>query len=521
MILILVLVVVVILIILLLILLKTTEHLTYNLNNEDFIISLFLTGGLCEEAENCIKSIENVGLKKKLIVTTLDNTAFECINKLNVKVENKKTNLEKEANFGTKQFYDIMIYKIKIVYDLLKKNKKTVVYSDSDIVFLKNISNDVNNFTNSNNDIMIQDDSSNFNNSNNLCAGFMFLKPTETTFKVLNKVLFLLNKYKNDINKLKQGGGADQRALNIAIKDIKPNIKILDLKDYPNGARYFNNIDTIYKDYKPKIIHNNYIVGTQNKINRFKKYNLWFINNDSKFSKPKLYGTQYGGFYLPINLSKDIFKKSKIIYYGIGVGEDISFDIIMGNKLGAEIVLVDPTPRAKLHYDKIIKSFSTNKYEKHKNEGGGDSNYQIIIKNNKIEPKQILFENTGIGIINSTQKFYMNKNPNNVSGSFDSNMNFVNKNNYINVHIKTIDTIMAKYNHSTIDILKLDIEGLEIEVLNYILDKNILPKIICVDFDSVREGKRKNEFELLKKRLKGKNYYLYHNDNLDITFIRN
>ena len=115
----------------------------------------------------------------------------------------------------------------------------------------------------------------------------------------------------------------------------------------------------------------------------------------------------------------------------------------------------------------------------------------------------------------------MNKNSNHVSGSFDSDMNYVNKNNYINVHIKTIDSIMKKYNHKRIDILKLDIEGLEISVLNYILDKNILPKIICVDFDSVREGKHKKEFDLLKKRLKSKNYYLYHNDNLDITFIRN
>ena len=32
---------------------------------------------------------------------------------------------------------------------------------------------------------------------------------------------------------------------------------------------------------------------------------------------------------------------------------------------------------------------------------------------------------------------------------------------------------MKKYNHKRIDILKLDIEGLEISVLNYILDKNI------------------------------------------------
>ena len=112
----------------------------------------------------------------------------------------------------------------------------------------------------------------------------------------------------------------------------------------------------------------------------------------------------------------------------------------------------------------------------------------------------------------------MNKNPNYVSGSFNPNMNFVNKNNFINVNIKTIDNIMKKYNHRHIDILKLDIEGLEIDVLNYTFDLNIFPDIICVDFDSVREGKNKKEFELLKKRLS--NYNLYYNDNYDITFIK-
>ena len=78
--------------------------------------------------------------------------------------------------------------------------------------------------------------------------------------------------YNKDIDKKKnilQAIGVDT--------GVMSNIEILDLKDYPNGSRYFNNIDLIYKDYKPKIIHNNYIIGTQNKIDRFYKcsgYNL-------------------------------------------------------------------------------------------------------------------------------------------------------------------------------------------------------------------------------------------------------
>ena len=77
----------------------------------------------------------------------------------------------------------------------------------------------------------------------------------------------------------KRGGGrlADQNSFNIVLKNEDIKLAILDLKDYPNGSRYFNNINSIYKNYTPKIVHNNYIVGTKNKIERFKKNGLWFI----------------------------------------------------------------------------------------------------------------------------------------------------------------------------------------------------------------------------------------------------
>ena len=66
-------------------------------NKNDFVISMFLTGGLKEEAENCIQTLKNQKLDDKLIVTTLDNEAYNHISNLNVKTENRKTNLKKEC----------------------------------------------------------------------------------------------------------------------------------------------------------------------------------------------------------------------------------------------------------------------------------------------------------------------------------------------------------------------------------------------------------------------------------------
>ena len=63
----------------------------------------------------------------------------------------------------------------------------------------------------------------------------------------------------------------------IALKDSGLKYGVLDVKEYPNGSRYFNTTDADWKKNTAKMVHNNYIVGLNNKINRFKENNLWFI----------------------------------------------------------------------------------------------------------------------------------------------------------------------------------------------------------------------------------------------------
>lgn len=217
-------------------------------------------------------------MENNLIVTTLDAGAYNCMNQLGVNVVQKKTNLKKEANFGSKDFYEIVYNKLEIIETNLKKHNNTIVYSDSDIVYLKNISHDVEIFNNSNYDIMFQNDVPNFdeNKKNNLCSGFMFFKNNKRVIKCIQIAKKIMDNKRNSL-KVNNNGLADQKALNKAIKITNINVGVLDLKDYPNGSRYFNNLDSVYKNYKPKIIHNNYIVGTNAKINRFKKHRLWFI----------------------------------------------------------------------------------------------------------------------------------------------------------------------------------------------------------------------------------------------------
>jgi len=86
----------------------------------------------------------------------------------------------------------------------------------------------------------------------------------------------------------------------------------------------------------------------------------------------------------------------------------------------------------------------------------------------------------------------------------------------------TIKNLMNENNNNNIDLLKLDIEGAEINVLNNLLNCKIYPKYILVEFDLLIKNKDNfNETKLLIDRLLYENYKIFANDKLNITFIRN
>ena len=67
-----------------------------------------------------------------------------------------------------------------------------------------------------------------------------------------------------------------------AVYEISANGRILPMKYFPSGRRYFE----IMKEKDRKnvfVIHNNFIVGKNNKINRFKEFDLWIP--DAYFSE--------------------------------------------------------------------------------------------------------------------------------------------------------------------------------------------------------------------------------------------
>ena len=222
-------------------------------------------------------------------------------------------------------------------------------------------------------------------------------------------------------------------------------------------------------------------------------------------------GTNYGGWSIPINAKLD---SNSIVYSG-GVGEDISFDLKLQDKYKCKIFLIDPTKRAIKHYEEVKEMFKTKTIAL---SGNIQNDYlkNIIGLNPNFE--NFNYINKGLYREKTKLKFYKQTNPDYVSQSLVSNM-FGNE--YDEVEVDSIKNIMKEHNHTKIDLLKLDIEGSEIDVLNQMLDDEIYPTYLCIEFDLLLKNKDPNKLtEKIAKRLQSNNYKKLKNKNLNITFER-
>ena len=149
--------------------------------------------------------------------------------------------------------------------------------------------------------------------------------------------------------------------------------------------------------------------------------------------------------------SRYLDKNSKIIC--VGAGENISFEMEIVKLYNSKVHLFDPTPKSKAYVMKIISKIDLLNF------------YEI-----------------GISDFDGNQNFYSPKNKEHVSYSL---VNIQNTDDFIEVKVNSLLTIMKSLDFQEIDLLKLDIEGAEYQVIDYILENKIEIKIFCVEFDEV------------------------------------
>jgi FkbM family methyltransferase len=191
-------------------------------------------------------------------------------------------------------------------------------------------------------------------------------------------------------------------------------------------------------------------------------------------------GTEYGGWTF---VDEPKLHGSTII--SAGLGEDASFDVEFARRYDATVVVVDPTPRAVRHFEELSENIGTEKEEPYAHSGkepieaydltGIDESQLILVE------KALWSEETDI-------EFYEPEVKSHVSHSIvDWQNDYRQSTDYIKVPADTLTSVIdsQKISRDEVQLVKFDIEGAEVEVIENMVEDGFLPAQILVEFDEL------------------------------------
>lgn len=136
--------------------------------------------------------------------------------------------------------------------------------------------------------------------------------------------------------------------------------------------------------------------------------------------------------------------------YSFGVGEDISFDLAVVERLGARVWAFDPTPRS------------------------------IAWVQRQRTPERWHFQPVGIADYDGTAEFVAPKDASHVS--YSSVRTATPDVSAVRAEVRRLSTIMASLGHERLDVLKMDVEGAEYAVIEDLVRSGIQVRQLLVEF---------------------------------------
>ena len=228
----------------------------------------------------------------------------------------------------------------------------------------------------------------------------------------------------------------------------------------------------------------------------------------------KKFGSRYGQKHF---LHCKDLKNARIV--SIGAGEDITFDVEIAKEYGATILLLDPTPRAIRHVEMVLKRLGTAGSKSYSLTGQQDPDVYDL---ENVKVNQIIF--SPIGVWNEkTEISFMS--PSRIDHASYSAIESLKSFSKLTVRfpVDTIKNVCLQNNFLPFELLKLDIEGAQLEVLESMFNDGIFPNQILAEIDELNYLGFHNLLRAIKCMiLVKKNGYACHGpiNSSDLLFVK-
>lgn len=218
----------------------------------------FLNFGCADICLNMLKSADNVGINvDDFIIACMDEEVYKLLIFKGYKGTFLYLNqeLKEYQNWTFNQnsgFRNIVRYKWKLI-DKVHQEHPNLMWVDTDIVFKENPIEELSGHE----EILFQSDAP----GSTLCTGFMVFNETEECRKFVSEC------------------GADESdddqliANRIGLSKYNDHVAILSEDLFPNGNVYYLQ----NRKENAMIVHNNWMVGVDTKIEKFKEEGLWYL----------------------------------------------------------------------------------------------------------------------------------------------------------------------------------------------------------------------------------------------------
>jgi len=247
--------------------------------------------------------------------------------------------------------------------------------------------------------------------------------------------------------------------------------------------------------------------GAWTKVNQAVRRHLFGPRFELVEAKPVTeLGTDYGGWSL---LGRDSLHDSWVV--SCGAGEDVSFDVELMRLYGAHVVFVDPTPRALAHVEALCKRVGARSTRPFASGGKQPIDaYDLSgVMRDQIDMLALAVSGTS-----GFAKFFEPPTSEGVSYSLTNFQNSYSRTTpSIEVETIALPELLEQVGHE-ISVLKMDIEGAEIEALEALESSRHRPQQILVEFDELAQPSvyARNRFELGHSALLRMGYQAFYFD---------